>query len=66
MRQYEARWVDEAIPALGGLTPRQALKDAVMRRELESLLADMEWQLGRGGAGATMDPHRIRVLLGIR
>ncbi|HKZ91718.1 MAG TPA: SEC-C domain-containing protein, partial [Candidatus Limnocylindrales bacterium] len=65
MRQHEARWVDEAIPALGGMTPRQAQHDAVMRRELESLLADMEWQLGQARSGATMDPRRIRTLLGM-
>lgn len=64
MREHEERWVDDSIPALGGLTPRQALDDPVMRRELEALIDDMEWH-SRGATSGTMDAARIRALLGI-
>ena len=36
-RQHEA-WLDEAVPALDGRTPRQAAADPVLRRRLVSLL----------------------------
>jgi tetratricopeptide (TPR) repeat protein len=65
MRGFETTWVDESIPALGGLTPRQALSDATARPELEALLDDMAWQLRRGGGTGLMDPARIRALLGM-
>jgi hypothetical protein len=65
MRDYEGRWVNESIPALGGMTPRQALEDPVMRRELEALLDDMTWQARSADGSGTMDPDRIRELLGL-
>jgi len=65
MRDYEQRWVDESIPALGGMTPRQALEDPEMRRELEAVLDDMAWDARQFEAGGTMDPARIRELLGL-
>lgn len=65
MRQFETTWVDESIPALGGLTPRQALADPKARPELEALLDDMAWQLRCAGGTGLMDPSRIRVLLGM-
>ncbi len=41
-RHYRG-WLDEAIPALGGLTPREAAKrKGKPRRELELLLVEME------------------------
>jgi len=65
MRRFEATWVDESIPALGGLTPHQALTDPTARPELEALLDDMAWQLRRAGGTGLMDPARIRALLGL-
>ncbi|MBW3555933.1 MAG: hypothetical protein KY454_03235, partial [Actinobacteria bacterium] len=69
IRDYEQRWVDEAVPALGGLTPREAVADAAHRRSLLRLLAEME---GAGSAAtadqpapAGMDAARIRSLLGL-
>jgi hypothetical protein len=65
-RRHEERWVEEKIPALGGLTPRQALADPSARPRLEALLDDMEWQRRRAGpGGASMDPDRVRGLLGL-
>jgi hypothetical protein len=66
MREYEDRWVDEAIPALGGLTPREAARDRTARPELEALLDDMTWQRRRmRDTGDSMDTNRLRALLGI-
>lgn len=36
--QFERRWLDDHIPALGGRTPREAALDPIGRRELERLL----------------------------
>lgn len=56
---YEREWVDEQIPALGGLTPREALGDPTARRLLEQMLGD--WSDDEQG----MSPTRIRGLLGL-
>lgn len=69
MRDYERRWVDERIPALGGRTPREAVRDPAGRREVLALLDDMAWQARRATSSAggdpvgTMDPGRLRALL---
>jgi len=69
MRGFENQWLEESIPALGGLTPRQAAADKMARRELDALLKDMEWGDRRAGPRqanqGTMDPARLRVLLGL-
>lgn len=72
IQEHERRWVDESIPALGGLTPRQALDDPVARPKLDALLNDLQWdereaRARDGGRGAgVMQAGRIRDLLGIR
>jgi hypothetical protein len=55
-RQMQARWLDENVPALGGLTPRQAAADPTRRELLERLLDEFErnaerirQQFGAGG-----------------
>jgi len=41
--EHHRRWLDESIPALGGLTPREAVKETGRpRKELELLLAEIE------------------------
>lgn len=65
IRRREAGWVEEPIPALRGLTPRQALADAAVRPELEALLDDMTWEHRRAGGHGSMDPGRLRALLGM-
>jgi len=65
MREMEGAWVDEEIPALGGLTPRQAARDPVWRDELEAMLDDMTWQRRRSDAHGSMDPDRLRALLAL-
>ena len=66
MRRAERNWIDEAVPALGGLTPRQAAADRRVRPELEALLDDFAWQDRQAHAPGLMDPARIRALLGLR
>lgn len=41
-RQMQARWLDDQIPALGGLTPRQAAADPTRREQLERLLDEFD------------------------
>ncbi|MFH1474460.1 MAG: SEC-C metal-binding domain-containing protein [Chloroflexota bacterium] len=73
LRDFERSWVDERIPALGGQTPRDAVRDPAGRREVLALLDDMEWEKrraathaeDRGGSGGGMDPGRLRALLGL-
>jgi hypothetical protein len=63
MREHEERWIDESIPALGGLTPRQAAADPTRREQLVALLHDFDAKSPTGGA--TFDTVRLRRLLGL-
>ncbi len=63
MREMEDAWVDEEIAALGGLTPREAVRDPGWSDELEAMLDDMAWQRRRSGTHGSMDPDRLRALL---
>ncbi|HZT67241.1 MAG TPA: SEC-C metal-binding domain-containing protein [Acidimicrobiales bacterium] len=64
--QMERRWCDESVPALGGLTPRQAAADPAGRETLERLLAEFERADARLPAGGfSMRPARLRQLLGL-
>lgn len=64
VRQQEQRWVDEEVPALGGLTPRQAAADPTRREQLVALLHDFDRNPAPQGA-ATFDTARLRATLGI-
>jgi hypothetical protein len=64
VREQEERWVDEPVPALAGLTPRQAAADPTRRQQLEALLRDFDRQRPPPGA-ATFDTARLRDLLGL-
>ena len=46
-RQFQARWLDESVPALGGLTPRQAAADPTHRERVERLLDEFD-RMGTG------------------
>jgi hypothetical protein len=62
IEQYERKWVDEAIPALDGLTPRQALaKGGAARRKLDDLLDGMEQMESEN----SMSARRVREALGL-
>lgn len=65
MRQEEARWVDEPVPALGGLTPRQAVADPTRREEVVSLLHELDRHPPPPGA-AGFDTTRLRERLGLK
>ncbi|MCC5951905.1 MAG: SEC-C domain-containing protein [Acidimicrobiia bacterium] len=64
IRAYEERWVDESVPALGGLTPRQALVDPTRREDLLALLREMRLLELPEGAAA-MSAERVERLLGV-
>jgi hypothetical protein len=61
-RKYEAAWVDEPIPALGGHTPRQCADDPTRRPDLIRLLESFPQDDSQPG---TMSPTRLRAALGL-
>jgi hypothetical protein len=66
--KMERRWCEEPVPALSGLTPRQAAADPTRRETLERLLASFEDRSGlvpESATTMTMRPARLRVLLGL-
>ena len=50
IRDYEANWLDEPIPALDGHTPRQAADDPTRRGDLIKLLDSFPADEGAPGA----------------
>jgi hypothetical protein len=63
VRDYEAKWLDQPIPALDGHTPRQAADDPTRRSDLIKL-PDTFPAVEAGSVG--MDPERLRAALGLR
>ncbi|MDZ7731818.1 MAG: SEC-C domain-containing protein [Acidimicrobiia bacterium] len=59
---FERQWCDERVPALDGLTPRQAAADPTRRDALLRLIASFEDVDAPDGA-ITMRPARLRELL---
>ncbi len=59
--RYEASWLDDNIPALDGMTPRQCAADPVAREKLVRLLA----QLPDTDDPTQMSARRLRADLGI-
>jgi hypothetical protein len=62
VRDYEAAWLDESIPALAGRTPRQCADDPTRRPDLIRLLESFPHDDTRPG---TMSPSRLRAALGL-
>lgn len=62
MRDYETRWLDEAIPALHGFTPRRAADDPTRRGDLIKLLDSFP---PGGSSSGRMDVDRLRAALGL-
>jgi hypothetical protein len=58
-------WVDAELPALGGRTPRQAVKTAKGRKEVELLVRDMEHGQARQPAWQRIDLGWVRRELGL-
>lgn len=61
-------WVNEAVPALGGLTPRRAANDERGRVLLESLLRQFEYRAAanRLRGVSDMDVGKLRAALGMQ
>lgn len=62
LAEYDRRWLDMEIPALGGHTPRDAAADPTRRGDLLLLLRETERAAGPGSAERTA---RIRSALGL-
>jgi hypothetical protein len=69
MRAYRERhmtaWLDDSIPALGGLTPREAARLPRARSKLEVLLKEMERSEARLSVDEQIDVQRLRAALGL-
>lgn len=66
MRKLATKWVDEPVPALGGLTPRQALDDPTRREDLLALLREFDRMEREHDAPFTgMPVSLVRELLGL-
>ena len=65
MNRYYTDWLEQSIPALGGLTPRQAVRTREGRAQVEVLLKGIENHAARGPVGAAPDVGRLRRELGL-
>lgn len=63
-QNLEDRWLDEPVPALKGLTPREAAADPTRREQVERLLARFEEPDDPTGF-TTFRPERLRKELGL-
>ncbi len=65
-QRHYADWADEPLPALGGKTPRQAVRTPAGRRKIDLLLKEMENHEQRAGDSAPFDfgPLRRELALG--
>jgi hypothetical protein len=63
MHKLEADWLDDQIPALEGLTPRQTAEDPTRRDDLIALLNSFDGSGGR--EDGTFDVDRSRRELGL-
>jgi hypothetical protein len=59
--KHERAWLDESIPALDGMTPRECSEDPIAREKLERLLA----RLPEGDNPTQMSSKRLRFALGL-
>ena len=64
-RQFEDRWLADTIPALGGVTPREAAASTEGRKDLAALLDDFDWENRRNPDPFGMDVDRLRKELGL-
>lgn len=70
IEERENLWLDESIPALRGLTPRQALEDPKAKDDLIRLLDEFErtenrMKSGSGKASGGFKASRLRAKLGL-
>lgn len=64
-QQYYEQWIDDRIPALGDVTPRQAAATAEGKDTVAALLKDFEYHERRQYGDAAFDFDPIRRKLGI-
>jgi hypothetical protein len=67
VREKEDAWVDERVPALGGLSPREAAGDPTRREDLLSLLREFDRRSAPRGDKQLIgfDGDRLRERLGL-
>ncbi len=63
--QYMQQWLDDDIPALGGLTPRQAAANPKHHAALKSLLREVEYHENQLPAAQQCDMKKLRKKLGM-
>jgi hypothetical protein len=68
MEKHAAKWPDTALPALGGRTPREAVKTAAGRLKVSALLRDFEnlEEHKRQAGEPFYDVARLRAELGLK
>lgn len=64
-RRHYADWPDQSVPALEGLSPREAVRTARGREAVDVLLKDMENREQRHGGGDAFDFGALRRELGL-
>jgi hypothetical protein len=65
LEKHMRAWVDAKLPALGGKTPRQAVKTAKGRKDVELLVREMDNRQGRAPAWQRVDLAWLREELGM-
>ena len=65
VEEMSTRWVDERIPALGGRTPREAVRTVAGRRKVQQLLRTFPEPAVEPGEIMGLSPDTIRQLLGL-
>jgi len=63
--RHWAAWLDEKVPALGNLTPREAAKTPAGRERLEALLAEFAWRAKTTPSEQRPDITALRATLGL-
>ena len=59
-RSHYAGWLDEALPALGGKSPRAAVRSSAGREAVDVLLKEMENLEQRSSPGERFDFSELR------
>jgi len=63
--RHWAAWLDEKVPALGNLTPREAAKTPAGLERLEALLAEFAWRAKTTPSEQRPDITALRATLGL-
>ncbi len=64
--RHWAAWLDRPVPALGGVTPREAARTPLGRERLEALFAEFEARNRHAPPEQRVDLARLRKELGLR